>query len=299
MKVRNSSLGHRILLLATGLLMWWLPSVRFTSRSVEAAFSGLGGMDFTAWFQIGACILSAVIAVIVCGSRIGRGFSALPPTLFRGPSRSFLIYSMFAMGSAIYSVNAGFTVYSASKVLLLFLCSALLARSYGGGSRGIAGCLRLFYIVNILQWAVIAILFFLAPELVGGIDPKVGYRLHGGSFGDYGRAAAFSGLCFLVIGLRSHGRRRWSAFAVYALSWIFVLLSLTRGTMICAFLMMCLAFASRYRARSRMLLAAATLLLVSTIVLTGGLQRIVELLPVVRVAPISKHLPGAHKHFIS
>jgi O-antigen ligase len=180
------------------------------------------------------------------------------------------------MGSAIYSVNAGFTIYSSSKILLLLFCSALLSKSYGGGPRGIAACLRLFYTVNIMQWAVIAVLFVFAPELVGGIDPKVGYRLHGGSFGDYGRAAAFSGLLFLVIGLRSQGRKRWLAFALYGASWIFVLLSLTRGTMICAAVMMCLAVAARYQARLRILLTCATLLLVSTIILSGGLERIIK-----------------------
>jgi O-antigen ligase len=256
--------------------MWGLPSVRFTPRSVEAAFSGLGGLDVTAWFQVGTCIFSAVVVVIACGSRIGHGLSVLPPTLFRGASFSFLIYFLFAMGSAIYSVNAGFTIYSASKILLLLLCSALLSGSYGGGPRGIAACLRLFYTVNILQWAVIALLFVLAPEVVGGIDPKVGYRLHGGSFGDYGRAAAFSGLLFLVIGLRSQGRRRWFAFAVYGVSWTFVLLSLTRGTMICAAVMMCFAVAARYRTRSRILLTCATLLILSAITLSGGLEQIIK-----------------------
>jgi O-Antigen ligase len=273
---RNSNLGHKMLVLATGLLMWGLPSVRFTPRSVEAAFTGLSGMDFTAWFQVGTCIFTAIIAIITCASRISQGFSALPLMLFSGATRSFLIYSAFAMGSAIYSVNVGLTIYSASKMLLVLVCSALLARSYGGGSRGIAVCLRLFYIVNILQWVVIAVLFLSDPELVGGIDPKVGYRLNGGSFGDYGRAAAFSGLFFIVVGLRSHGRRRWSAFAGYALSWIFVLLSLTRGTMICATLMLCLAVASQYRARWRVLVACASLLLVSVVTLSGGLEEIIR-----------------------
>jgi O-antigen ligase len=255
--------------------MWGLPSVRFTPRSVEAAFSGLDGLDMTAWFQVGTCIFRAIVVVIACGSRIGRGLSPVPSTVFRGASLSFLIYSVGVMGSAIYSVNAGFTIYSASKILLLLLCSALLAGSYGG-ARGITACLHLFYTVNILQWAVIAVLFVVAPELVGGIDPKVGYRLHGGSFGDYGRAAAFSGLFFLVIGLRSQGRRRWWAFAAYALSWLFVLLSLTRGTMICAAVMMCLAVGARYRTRSRILLICATLLIVSAIILSGGLEQIMK-----------------------
>jgi O-Antigen ligase len=272
----RSAIGNKSLVLVTGLLMWGLPSVRFTPRSVEAAFSGLGGMDLTAWFQVGTCIFGALVVVIACGSRIGHGFSALPSMLFVGASLSFFIYSVFALSSAIYSVNAGFTIYSASKILLLLICSALLAGSYGGGPRGITACLRLFYTVNIMQWVVIASLFVLAPELVGTVKPNFGYRLYGGSFDDYGRAAAFSGFFFLLVGLRYHGRRRWWAFGGYAASWAFVLLSLTRGTIICALLIMCLAVGSKYRARMRILVTCATLLGVSVIALSGGLEQIVK-----------------------
>ncbi len=273
---RNAGIGHNILVLVTGLLLWGLPSVRFTPRSVDAAFSGLGALDLTAWLQVGTCIFAAVVVAISCGSRIGRSLKALPPALSQGPTRSFLIYSLFALGSAIYSVNPGFTIYSASKILLLFISSAMLASHYEGGARGITACLQLFYIVNILQWTIIAALFIAAPELVGGVDPKAGYRLHGGSFGDYGRAAAFSGLFFLTAGLRSQGRKRWSAFAVYALSCAFVLLSLTRGTMLCAVVMLCLAITCHYRAQSRILVSCAAVLILSTILLSGGWEPVTK-----------------------
>ena len=272
----NAGIGHKILFVVTGLLMWGLPSVRFAPRSVDAAFSGLDALDLTAWLQIGTCVFAVIVVAIACGSRMGRSLKALPPALSQGASRSFLIYALFATGSAVYSVNAGFTVYCASKILLLFICSALLASHYGAGPNGIAACLRLFYSVNIVQWAIIAVLFIATPDLVGGMDPKVGYRLHGGSFGDYGRAAAFSGLFFLMVGLRSRGRKRWSAYLMYAISWIFVLLSLTRGTMLCAFIMLCLAVSSHYRSHSRVIVTCAAVLIVSAILLSGGWEPVTK-----------------------
>lgn len=272
----NAGIGYTTLVLVTGLLMWGLPSVRFVPRGVDAAFSGLGALDLTAWLQVGTCTFAGIVVAIACASRVGQSLRALPVALLKGPTRSFLIYSIFGLLSATYSVNAGFTIYSASKILLLLICSNLLASRYRGGARGIEACLRVFYIANIIQWAIIAVLFLLAPELVGGIDPKAGYRLHGGSFGDYGRAAAFSGLFFLSVGLQSSGRKRWSAFFAYALSWIFVLLSLTRGTMLCSVMILCIVVCSHYRAQSRILVTCAALLIFSTILLSGGWEPVTK-----------------------
>ena len=267
-------INHALLILVTGLLMWGLPSVRFTPRTVDAAFNGIAAMDFTAWFQVGTCAFAGLVVFVKCAARIRKGLSPLPTALFRGPTASFLAYSVVAFASAVYSISAAFTIYSASKILLLLLSSALLVRDYGGGMFAARVCLRLFYTVNILQWIVIAVLFCIAPDLAGIIDPKVGYRLNGGIFGDYGRAAAFSGVYFLAIALRSHGGKRWLPVVGYALSWMFVLLSLTRGTMIFAAVVMCVMVAAKYRARARLLLTCATFGVLGCIIFSGALDEI-------------------------
>lgn len=183
-------------------------------------------------------LLPQVLVWILASAWVGWFFSKnrmrLPSTLKQSPTRVYMLFVTISLFSTFYSVSPYYTLFFAAKLLITVLLIASLAQS----ALRPESVQRLLIRVFTIQWFVIAFLYLWQPEVVGTGSPSIGYRLTGGLlFGDYGFSALIAGLGFLsntLLPSRSSGVVRLANFALYGLSFYFVLLSKTRSTLAAA-----------------------------------------------------------------
>src|SRR5262249_25728187 len=147
------------------------------------------------------------------------------------------------------------------------LVLSLLEESQGS-SLSSAAVMSLFC-VYLLQGVAIAILYFVAPNLVGDtVEGRYhgtpGYRVTGGIFEDYGASALLSGLFFLTVMLFSPIRQRRLLAAIgYVISWLFLFLAKSRSVTFTALLFPLIMISSHRDLKLKMRCAFGTAVFVT------------------------------------
>lgn len=203
------------------------------SRELEQAFRSGVLQDTDYLLQIVAWAIAGIALALIMSSRVSEGRLNLSRKMFHGPAKWYLSYGLVALFSATYSAAPAYTAFFASKILISwFVVSYLL--QYGTPEVAAMRVLKIFGYVYAVGFLFLVVLFFVDPLLVG-MDRGV-YRLSGGPLGGYGTEALVTGI-FALVYIRHYSESnvgRLVAMMVYALTWLFVLMSLTRQTMFLA-----------------------------------------------------------------
>jgi O-antigen ligase len=230
------------------------PPILATDRGLDVALaeplslSSAYVFHVTLWLIAGYMVLLSLIDPV-------RPWSPLSP-LSRAPMSWYLIFSLFALTSTVYSVQPLYTAFHASKLLVAILLTVYVYKHSEHPSKHL---LKLVYVGHGLGWVVLIILYVLDPTLVGSHAGASSYRLTGGFLGDYGTFAMVSGFGLLSGALfspRSLGRVLCWVF--YGLSWVFVLMSQTRSTIGISLVLLVIltGFHPRWNHRLRLLFLA-------------------------------------------
>jgi O-antigen ligase len=265
-----------LLVVVTALMIWGPPRLRLTSRPLEIALTNPADLDAAALFQVLVWVTGAVLIAIILVGRLLTGRRMLPALVSSTSLRYYMLYFALALASAAYSVSPLYTIFSAAKILVSIMAVVLLT-DRGSLSERRPLILQLFFLVNAAQWMAEGILYFVAPELVGKDIPLIGFRLNGGIFGDYGGAAACAGLYFLSEAV-FYSRRvsqvlHWT---LYGLTWVFVVASRTRSTIVGAAVMFLAVVLLYRRISTRVIAILAIFLALGVFVVEGGVDPLVE-----------------------
>ena len=214
-------------LIATG------PPRFFGGGDLDAAFrpNVVLGADYL--IQIIAWGLAGLVAAFVATDKWfkSRGV-VLPGNLRQGPARWYLFYAIVCVASAAYSAAPAYTLFFASKILISILVVSLLLESRVSQPSEVR-VLKVFGYVYATGFVVLVGMYLLDPTLVGFHAGVTGnYRLIGGPLGGYGTEALVAGI-FALVYIRyysSSTRGRVFAAMVYGLTWVFLVMSLTRSS---------------------------------------------------------------------
>ena len=202
------------------------PPIPTLSRSLTAALTNPFDLSLDYIVHVSSWLVGAAAAALLVIDPFKK-WSPLP-FLTRSPMRWYALFCVLAAVSAAYSVAPIYTSFFALKLGVIVILTTFLATSAPGGPRDV---LNVVFYASVAGWALLAVLYVAAPELVGSVALRTGYRLTGGFLGDYGAFALVSGIFLLSRFLYApQGRfRRWT-LVLYGLSWVFVTLSETRST---------------------------------------------------------------------
>jgi len=218
-------------LVLAALIIWGPPPLRIQGRALNVALDNPFDLDGSAIFQV----LIWAVAILGIGLRLlnRRVRIRLATWLRYGSIKWYLLYAVFALSSSIYSVRPLYTLFFAIKLIIGIL--AMLTLVEGQHPLAMAeNVLVVFFGLHVCIAAVICTLYFFKPELVGIYAPGTGYRLNGGIFADYGASALLAGLFFLVKLIERREGKKIVYLALYAGSWVAVLASETRSTILAA-----------------------------------------------------------------
>ncbi|REL37540.1 O-antigen ligase domain-containing protein [Rhodohalobacter sp. SW132] len=199
----------------------------------QLAFESSFNLDFSNILRMVVWGISGLI-VLVYFSKNKKYYYDI---LTSNPTKWYSIYGLFAIISSIYSPNTLYTLFFSFQILILILLVGLIQKWMDWTKP-----LLLIFYAFIIQLFLIIIFYFIDPNLVGREEWNYGYRLVGGIFGDYGAAAVISGIYFITVCL--HGKEYLSDarlkiyWICYFITWIFLLLTFTRSSMIAAILVL-------------------------------------------------------------
>jgi hypothetical protein len=254
------------------LLVWGPPALREAGRGLDIALADPLQFDTAALLQVGAWVLADALAVVLIVSHLARSTSFLSALLAHRPARWYGFFGLLALASITYSASPTYTAYFAQKIVVGIVILALL--EWHWPSPRTPRALQVLFVVYSLQAAAIAVLYFVDREWVvpfgAGLEPDSGpVRLTGGVFSDYGASALLSGLFFLTVVLfGTRPAHRVAAAVAYLGTWILIILSQTRSTMLAGVLFLVIMLHAHRRARVHGMLVVA-----------GAIALVVGLLP--------------------
>lgn len=220
---------NKLLAFLIMLIIWGPPSIRFTKRSLGATLQDPSNLDLTILIQITVWLSASLLVIFLFLRQILLRKTLIPPIIKEGPARWYFIYGLVAVISTVYSVFQLYTLYFSVRLVIAMMLIGywiMLQRDY---SQAVKQLLKMIYMVFIFQGAAIILLYFLKPDLVGVAAGKMGYRLTGGIFSDYGGSMLMTGLFLLNLIFYGNRKYRLLYFSLYVLSWYFLLLSKTRS----------------------------------------------------------------------
>jgi len=204
----------------------------FGGGELDEAFGAnvLANPDYLVEILVWGFAALAVGLVATRGLPQGRGI-AFPLSARTGSAKWYSLYAVVCLISTVWSSAPLYTLFFASKMLIAILVVSYLVDRDPPDLIGWQVLKALVYVFAV-GFAVTVLSFFINPELVGRYEPHTGsYRLAGGTFSGFGSEALLTGLAALVY-LRYYARRTREqvlAVLVYAVTWVFLLMSLTRG----------------------------------------------------------------------
>jgi len=245
-------------------MIWGPPRLRLEPRPLELALRDPFDLDLAAAFQASVWLLSACTVLLFVAARGKMGLPSIPPIIYKSSLRFYLLYGLLALASAAYSVSPLYTLFFAGKILVSVFAVGLLVKRADMAAT-VPHFLKLFFFAQIFQWLLTVFTFLMNPELVGSELTDIGYRLSGGLFEDYGTPAALAGIYFLCEALYlRRGLVRVIFMGLYGLTWIFVILSRTRSTILGAVCVLFCALVLHSSMRVRiMTVISGTLLLMA------------------------------------
>ena len=223
----NTLLTAVFILIATGPPRLLRSGELDTALRPDIVYSGDYLIQIIAWALAGFAVCLSVM------HRVSKHGLRFPGNLVHGPTKWYLLYGVLAVISATYSAAPTYTLFFASKLIIsLLLVSFLLER----GRPEVSGMrlVKVFGYVYVGGFLALVGMYLVDPLLVG-MDRGV-YRLSGGPLGGFGVEALVTGV-FALVYLRYYSRSkvgRFLAMILYAVTWVFVLMSLTRQTILIA-----------------------------------------------------------------
>jgi len=224
-------MSSRVILIAIFVLIATGPPRFFDGGDLTAAFGPnvVFGPDYL--IQIIAWALAGFgVALVATNEWIKKGGFRVPSNLRNGPARWYLFYAIVCVASAAYSSAPLYTLFFASKILIsILIVSYFLESSFSRTSE--LSVLKIFGYVYGFGFLVLVAMYLYDPS---GMGVYVGghYRLHRGPLGGYGSEALVAGILALVY-FRYFSRttiERTVVGVLYVLTWVFLLMSLTRAS---------------------------------------------------------------------
>lgn len=256
-------------------MMWGPPRIRLDGRPLETALQEPFDLDAAAVFQVAVWSAGFLLTLFILGGRGLEGKPFIPRIVWKSSLVWYLGYGVLALASSVYSTSPLYTLFFAGKIFVSIFAVALLTDKTDLTSR-MPLVLKLFLVVNIVQLVLNIALFAADPALVGKELPGIGYRLAGGILEDYGTPAAMAG-CLLLSQMFYYTQRfrRASMGALYLGTWVFVLLSRTRSTIIGASAMLLLTLTFYQRLSGRILGGLVVSIALVAVVISQSVDSIV------------------------
>ena len=222
-------MSSRVILTALFILIATGPPKFFDGGDLTAAFGSnvVFGPDYL--IQIIAWALAGFgVALVATNEWMKRGGFRFPSNLRDGPARWYLFYAIVCVASATYSNAPLYTLFFASKILISILIVSYFLESSFSRTSGLS-VLKIFGYVYGFGFLVLIAMYLYDPS---GMGVYVGgnYRLHRGPLGGYGSEALVAGI-FALVYFRHFSRttiERTVVGVFYVLTWVFLLMSLTR-----------------------------------------------------------------------
>jgi len=193
----------------------------------QLAFQSGFNFDANNIFRLTIWVVAAIIALY----HLSKNYKTYFKIINIRPIIWYYLFGLLALLSSIYSPSFSYTIYYSSQILILLILSISISRQ-----RNVQTLITVLFAAFIIQWILIAIIYFIDPYLVGRADRNLGYRLVGGLFEDYGTSALISNIYFLTyIMYWKNNNIKYKLFCfLYLASWVFLLLSFTRSVIIVA-----------------------------------------------------------------